>query len=269
MLTLLRRAKALKGMLIFYAAGISYPAWAIHEPDRPESINETLKAYDALSPWQAVTSSEQRYLNTPPSSTLAANEKNRAPLFQTTDLPGHQDHQVQDRVLRLLRALSADQSQTRQDAAQALGRLGKAAEHAMPALLVAAGDSRWEVRADAVWAIGKVTTKEQASSAVSVLTTALDDPSDHVRWSATWSLARIGPAAETAVPALIEKLNDPARKIRASALSALTRVASQSSHDVILPALFDLKDDADQLVRKRAAAALRALKSASDASLNP
>jgi len=139
----------------------------------------------------------------------------------------------------------------------------------MPALLLATRDSHWEVRADAVWAIGKVASQEQHDDAVDALTTALGDPSDHVRWSAAWSLARMGPAAEAAVPALLDRLKDPARKVRASLPSALIKVVSQGSHDAIIPALSRLKGDDDKLVRKRAATALRKLKSVSDVSPNP
>ncbi len=268
MFLLLHRATALKAMIFLQVAVISDAASAIQAYAKPSYLTESLIADDAPFSRKVACRPNDACSNISRGSILAGSEKERASLPGTNEASEYLDQRAQGDVPDLLRALRGDEQQTRRNAARALGRLGKAAEHAMPALFVTAGDSRWDVRAVAVWAIGKIARQEPTVDAVSVLTTALDDPADHVRWSAAQSLARIGPTAEAAVPALIKRLEDPVRKVRASAVSALTNVASRNSHDIVLPALARLKDD-DVFLRKRAASALRALKSMSDTSSTP
>lgn len=266
MLMLLHRAKTFNTTIFLYVAVISDPVLAIQTSVKASYLTERPVADNTLLCREATYELSRTYSSTLRTSVLAANETELPrtdEAFDTQVQPAQYDEQD------LIRALRGDKPQMRRNAARALGRLGQVAQHAMPALLLASGDRHWDVRAEAVWAIGKVARQNEAVDAVSVLTTALDDPSDRVRWSAAWSLARIGPAAEAAVPALIERLKDPSQKIRASAVSALTRVASQSSHDAILPALVRLKDDDNNLVRERVAKALRALKSSADASFEP
>ena len=243
--------KVVSTTIAFYFVFIGDPTFADQRSfHSPHFVEDLMSDSDGLLS-EVRCNLDERCSATRPSLLLAASEKGSATLSR-------------DKMQDLLRALDGGEPQMRRRAAKTLGLLGEAAEHALPELLVAADDQLWYVRADAIWAIGKVVTREQTVDAVDVLTAALDDPFEQVRWSAAWSLARIGPAAEAAVPALIESLKDPARKIRASAVSALKRVTSQNDYDVVIPALLRLTDDDDKLVQQRAATALRTLKSASD-----
>lgn len=268
MLMLLRKERMIDVAVAIQIMTISAPTLATQASFEPPYRTERLVAHDTQHSQRSTCKRDAACSGTLAAPFLVLSEESSVSPHRSDEAFAHQDQHTQSSVSDLVRGLRSNEPRTRKHAAKALGRLGHAVEHAMPALLLAAGDNRWDVRADAVWAIGKIAPGSQAVDAVRVLTNALEDPSDRVRWSAAWSLARLGPAAEAAVPALIERLKDPTRKIRASAVSALRKVASQSSHDVIIPALTGLKDDDDELVRQRAAKALRFLKSVSDAAPN-
>ncbi|MGH1481625.1 MAG: HEAT repeat domain-containing protein [Geminicoccales bacterium] len=165
----------------------------------------------------------------------------------------------------LIEALSDDEAQIRRNAAWALGRVGEQAGDALPVLLETALDEEWDVRADAVWALGKVIEDngEWGSVDAALVQAVIDHLSDdigHVRWSAAWSLARFGPGAEAALPALLEALEDYDYKVRASAAAALGRVAASHHEEMLSEGLKRAMNDENELVRKRASAALHALR---------
>ncbi len=63
---------------------------------------------------------------------------------------------TQELVSELIDDLQAEYWLRRSRAAEALGKLGHEAEHAIPALRTALGDSHREVRRDAVYALAKI-----------------------------------------------------------------------------------------------------------------
>ncbi len=107
-----------------------------------------------------------------------------------------------------------------------------------------------EVREAAANALGKV----GSDKSVVVLTTALDDPAENVRWFAVEGLRKLH--AVQAVPKMSEMLQTDAsarvREITASTLGELGQPAG-------VPALKDALDDRNDRVREKAAAALLSL----------
>lgn len=80
---------------------------------------------------------------------------------------------------------------------------------AVPALLEAARDKAWDIRANAAWALGEVHGDPQVRRiAIQALVELLKDDNRLVRRFAAKGLGQFGPAASDAVPLLIERLDD-------------------------------------------------------------
>ena len=94
----------------------------------------------------------------------------------------------------------------RQAAAAALGEIGCQATTVVPALVGRLDDSRCAVRAEAARSLGCFRSK--AGSAVEALVSALNDEYVDVRANAAGALKQIGPAARVALPALKEAMKD-------------------------------------------------------------
>lgn len=107
----------------------------------------------------------------------------------------------------------------RNSAALTLGRIGKAAEPALPDLLEGLKDPDATFRISSHQAL-----VHMGPSAVPKLAQALKDPSDRVWYSAVLALAKIGPAARSAVPALVEAMKAENKGLRILALNALIRI---------------------------------------------
>jgi HEAT repeat protein len=88
-------------------------------------------------------------------------------------------------------------------------------QQAVPPLIQALGDSDWDVRAAAAWALGKLGDPR----AVPALIQALRDRSENVRFAAAWALGDLGDPQ--AVPALIKALGDGWDAVRFAAAWAL------------------------------------------------
>ena len=256
-----RTSKIIGATIAMQVAFIFAPAMAAPGSGEASYLIERLLDSDAQTQRDAVHDLEEMGRTAVPSLISAATGKDRVLRHRAIEILGRLGKDAQDAVPHLIDALRDSEPQIRRNAAWALGRVGSGARSALPALLVTANDGEWDVRADAVWAVGKVTSREQNADAVDALITALDDPSHHVRWSAAWSAARIGSAAEAAVPALIDLLEDPNWKLRASAASALARIAVPDNADLIISHLSQVIDDRNRLVRVRAAATLKILRS--------
>ncbi len=184
---------------------------------------------------------------------------------QAIEILGRMRQRAKAATPDLIEALNDDEAQIRRNAAWALGRVGDQAGDAMPILLETALDEEWDVRADAVWAMGKVIEDHGQldivdARLVEAVVDHLGDMNPHVRWSAAWSLARFGPGADAALPALLEALEDHNFEVRASAAVALGRVASSHHEEMLSDALEKAMNDENGLVRKRASAALDALR---------
>ena len=80
------------------------------------------------------------------------------------------------------------------------------ARSAVGKLCVALTDAKEFIRQQAAEALGRI--GPAARKAVPALTQALADPVKYVRWQAAVALGHIGPAAAKAVPALLERLQD-------------------------------------------------------------
>lgn len=92
----------------------------------------------------------------------------------------------------------------RQEAAEALSRIGPPA---VPALIAALESADPTTRSHACWALGMI--GPMAKDAVPYLVARADDPVENVRRAAIQALGRLGPAAGDAVPTLLRVMSTP------------------------------------------------------------
>jgi HEAT repeat protein len=171
-------------------------------------------------------------------------------------------------------------SSSRHAAANALVEIGPAAKGAIPALISSAASTNSEVRAFAVYTLGRMALEPERVNPV--LIRALQDPDREVRYDAAFGLGALAfmggdakcavpalvqtlkdsygtarAAAAMVVPALIEALRDPAVFGRVQAASALGQFGTNGGAAVA--ALTELLKDERPEVREAAAKALRAI----------
>ena len=159
---------------------------------------------------------------------------------------------------------ASDHSDHRGKAAYAVGRIGPAAEKAIPALITLLGDRQeYTVGGDFYGNGGtRHVLGEQASlalskigvAAVPALRTALAHTLPTVRQQASQSLGAIGPPARVAAPDLIALFNDPHRVVRAAAAEALGNLGDTSEPAIM--GLRSLLSDKHLVVRVSAAKSL-------------
>jgi HEAT repeat protein len=143
----------------------------------------------------------------------------------------------------------------RHAAANALVEIGPAAKQAIPALIKSATGTNSEVRAFAVYTLGRMAFESEI--VVPVLITSLHDPDREVRYQAAFGLssfAFMGGDAKAAVPALMEALQDSYMGARCGAAQALGHIHSEPG--TVVPALIKSLRDPDAFVRAHVAAAL-------------
>ncbi|MHC4199921.1 MAG: HEAT repeat domain-containing protein [Planctomycetota bacterium] len=129
-------------------------------------------------------------------------------------------------VTDLIEAVEAADPVRRYDAAGILEELGPTAERAIPALIDALND-RWYadgVREQAARALGSVGRNSQA--AIDALLTTLGERDDDFAGTAGIALARIGP---NAIPGLIKALMDSSDRVSMHAYQALADIGSQAA----------------------------------------
>jgi len=114
----------------------------------------------------------------------------------------------------LIGALRDKDSNVRQRAGAALGKIGQPAEKSLVGLLQ---DPDPEMRRVAAEQLGKIRSPE----ALEPLLTALRDPDPNVQWWAAWALGEIGSPAEEALKKL---LSDPDREVQRWAKEALNKI---------------------------------------------
>jgi HEAT repeat protein len=114
----------------------------------------------------------------------------------------------------LIGALRDKDSNVRQRAGDALGKIGQPAEKSLVGLL---RDPDPEMRRVAAEQLGKIRNPE----ALEPLLTALRDPDPNVQWWAAWALGEIGPPAEKALNKL---LLDPDPGVQRWAKEALNKI---------------------------------------------
>lgn len=108
--------------------------------------------------------------------------------------------------------------------ARALGRLGRDAAPALPALLETLADADAEVRMESCWTLAAI--GPQARSAGEALLQRLGDGDPQVRAAAAWSLAQVGSGGD-AIGALRALSRDPVRDVRDAAADALRRIGER------------------------------------------
>ncbi len=146
---------------------------------------------------------------------------------------------------RLEELLKDKNSDTRAQAARALGRIGL--EESVPALLVAAGDSDADVRREAVFALGQIGS---ASAREKLASIAKSGATVEERREATIALGKLGASDPKAASAsILPLLADPLPVIREDAALALARTADSSAGAALRPLL----KDADAAVQANAA----------------
>jgi len=106
-------------------------------------------------------------------------------------------------------------------AAESLGRMGPAAEEAVPELIQVLGEENDSLRSTAVTALAAIGT-----GAVPALVAALDHQGPAVRSGAADALGSIGAGSTEAIPALINLLGDRDYEISHRAASALGRIGA-------------------------------------------
>jgi len=129
-------------------------------------------------------------------------------------------------------------------AANALVEIGPAAEQAIPALMKSAASTNSDVRAFALYTLGRLALESKL--VVPVLIKGLHDPDREVRFNAAFgleALAFMGGDAKPAVPGA-----------RASAATALGHIHSEPG--VVVPALMEMLRDSDVQLHAFAATAL-------------
>ena len=152
----------------------------------------------------------------------------------------------------LIEALKDQDSRIRRSAAATLGAIGPEAEAAVPALIEALKDDGFGVPGSAAEALGRI--GPEAKAAVPALIEMLKDQDDTVRSSAAWALGGIGLEAKAAVSALIETLKDQDGTVRGSAARAFGGIGSEAKTAV--SALIETLKDQVYAVRSSAAWAL-------------
>lgn len=138
-------------------------------------------------------------------------------------------------VLPLQRALFADQTVKRSDAAAVLGDLGIIAKSAGEKLCQAYQDDEEAVRLRSVEALGII--KSDSPTVIPTLMYALRDKKESVRKAAVMAICRIGTGASKAIPTLKEVCDDPNRYVRADALHALRRINTTEAKDELIDQL--------------------------------
>ena len=154
----------------------------------------------------------------------------------------------------------AEDAETREKAAWALGRLGEpaATEAVLTALVAYLKDTDSDVRLSAASALGELGEPAATEAVLAALIVCLKDTDSNVRLSAASALGELGePAATEAVlAALIVCLKDTDSNVRLSAASALGELGERVAPKAVLTTLVTCLKDKDSDVRFNAASAL-------------
>lgn len=148
-----------------------------------------------------------------------------------------------------------DGSWYRDDAATALGQVGKNSPQAVDALIAALKSDNEYVQGNAAEALAGI--GENAKRAIPAIAKLLDDKEPGVRTSALDALATFGPDAKEALPAIIAQIEDKEQSVRYNAVEAMPKVGPQSPE--IVPALVKALRDPSENVRRQAVWVLRDL----------
>jgi HEAT repeat protein len=126
----------------------------------------------------------------------------------------------------LLQSLDADVPELRYSACYALGKIGPAAESAVPALHRCLQSSDEFMRFAAVWALVHIEPQNEPvhRRALPLLIKALADSRAHVRAEAAATLGELGSEARAALGHLRGLLVDPSPEVRTAAEVAIRQI---------------------------------------------
>jgi|GEM_PF-3412928 len=144
-------------------------------------------------------------------------------------------------------------NEVRRAAAHALGEMRYAARAANPALIEASRFKDYDVRLEAVKALGKIGPKSEIA-VIEALTASLKDPDFDVRREAANALGGFEVYADSTVPNLVDALSDRDFDVRREAAQSLGRIGPKTAPAV--DALVVALDDVDADVRRAATEAL-------------
>ncbi|MBI3590924.1 MAG: HEAT repeat domain-containing protein [Candidatus Melainabacteria bacterium] len=122
-------------------------------------------------------------------------------------------------VEKLIERLKNKKLEARENAARALGMLGRHAKAAIPALTEALlKDIHWYIRGVAAWALGYVSGEEVATPLTEAI---LKDENEYVRWAAVEALGRSAGDAKVIISVLTEALKDKNKYVHDEAKNIL------------------------------------------------
>jgi HEAT repeat protein len=163
-------------------------------------------------------------------------------------------------VPALIKALRDKNGGVQENAAWAIGRIGKPAEEGIPSLLQMLKNDDAYLRIQAAYALGRICRSNYGQVArgvktiVGPLAHALKDIDSRVRRQAAAALVDIGPEAKEAATALVAALDDEDRATRGLAARAAGQLGKEAKSAI--PRLTELLADKSAEVRESAAFAL-------------
>ncbi|MBI2823842.1 MAG: HEAT repeat domain-containing protein [Planctomycetia bacterium] len=144
----------------------------------------------------------------------------------------------------------------RDPAIRALGRIGPAAQAAVPALAALVSSADLVVVRDAAAALGAI--GPSASKAVPSITALLGKSDSSVGYAAAIALGKIGPAAKSAVPQLLKQINAKEPLLTVASVWAVRRLdpGNKTVAPAAVPVLTGALASKQEIMRAQAAAAL-------------
>ncbi|NEP89882.1 MAG: HEAT repeat domain-containing protein [Okeania sp. SIO2C2] len=154
-----------------------------------------------------------------------------------------------ERIERIGKLLSDEDSDVRIAAATAVGNLGLEAKQYIPQLQQLFSDKNWRVREAAVEAVGNMGL--EAKQFIPQLLQLFSDEHSSVREAAARAVVKIRSDAKQLIPQLQQLLNDDNWRIRKAAVEAVGEMGSEAKE--FIPQLQQLLSDEDSDVRRAAA----------------
>jgi HEAT repeat protein/energy-coupling factor transporter ATP-binding protein EcfA2 len=155
-------------------------------------------------------------------------------------------------VERLFEELRSNEDESCQDAALALGLIGK--HHPMTAKYLLETFKHPNIRVKQCVLLALGTLEEEESAILNVLLDNIVDDEKDLRYSAAFALGFMSDNNNSVIPALLIAVNDLDSSVRSSAVTALGRLKSQDPK--VISILLKALQDNDEEVRSKAAIAL-------------
>lgn len=215
---------------IALAAWVASPAWAGDLFDSASELSAELTASDPLKRREAVEKLEAYApKEAAPYVLQALSDDDLQVREKAAQLAGR--HRLAEATPKLMALLGDPEPRLRAAAAEALGLAAPADAQVAAALERALADAEHEVRLQALAAFGRMEVA-RAKRAITALLARLDDDNATVRQRAAVVLGRLG--ERRAAISLIGRLGDGSREVRAAALEALGRLGDERAAAAIL-----------------------------------